>query len=164
MITLLAIRHAKSDWAAPFEKDFDRPLNERGKTDAPKMAKRIADKNCIPDLIISSTANRALSTARLMAKEWNSHSMKFIEEPELYHASPNTILKCLKRHIPKDAKCVAFYCHNPGITEFVNEFSNLQIDNVPTCGVCAMQWDSWNDVGKQKGELLFFDYPKNIFS
>ncbi len=162
MKTLLAIRHAKSDWAAPFEKDFDRPLNERGKTDAPKMAKRIADKKCIPDLIISSTANRALTTARLMANEWKLPTNKLIEEPELYHASPNTILKCLKRYITDNANCVAFYCHNPGITEFVNEFSNLRIDNVPTCGVCAIQWDSWSDFGKVEGKILFFDYPKNI--
>jgi len=162
MKTILAVRHAKSDWGTPFEKDFDRPLNERGKSDAPRMAQRIAEKNCVPDLIISSTANRALSTARLMAKEWNFPMDRFIQEPELYHASPETIHRCLKKHIQDSHQRVMFVCHNPGITEFVNAFSNLRTDNVPTCGVSAIQWNSWNQMEKQSGQILFYDYPKNL--
>lgn len=162
MKTLLAVRHAKSDWGVPYEKDFDRPLNERGKSDAPKMAKRIAEKNCIPDIIITSTANRALTTARLMAKEWNFPLEHFIQEPQLYHASPETILLCLKKYIQAAHQRVMFVCHNPGITEFVNEFSNLRTDNIPTCGVCAIQWQYWDQMDKQRGQLLFYDFPKNL--
>ncbi len=161
MKTLLAVRHAKSDWGTPFEKDFDRPLNERGKSDAPRMAKRIAEKNGIPDLIITSTANRALTTARLMAKEWKYSKENIIEDPELYHASPETMIRCLKKYIQDTHHRVMFVCHNPGITEFVNQYSTLRTDNVPTCGVIAMQWKSWDELEKQRGELLFYDYPKN---
>ncbi|MCC6685100.1 MAG: histidine phosphatase family protein, partial [Bacteroidia bacterium] len=69
MKQLVLVRHAKSDWANPELKDFDRPLNERGKQNAPEMGKRLASKKWPVDLIVSSPAKRALKTARLLAKE-----------------------------------------------------------------------------------------------
>jgi phosphohistidine phosphatase len=68
MKTILLLRHAKSSWEDPDLPDYDRPLNKRGKNDAPRMGKLLKDKDIIPDLIISSTAARAKKTAELVAK------------------------------------------------------------------------------------------------
>ncbi|MGB4972019.1 MAG: histidine phosphatase family protein, partial [Cyclobacteriaceae bacterium] len=61
-MTLYLVRHAKSSWENPDLSDFDRPLNERGRKDAPRMGKRIKEREITPDLMLSSPANRAIST------------------------------------------------------------------------------------------------------
>ena len=68
MKKLYLIRHAKSSWKDITLDDFDRPLNKRGKTDAPFMAQKLKDKNIYPDIIISSPAKRAKSTAKAFKK------------------------------------------------------------------------------------------------
>ena len=85
--SLLIVRHAKSSWDDLSQKDFDRPLNDRGKKDAPAMAKRIhKEKNIELDAIISSPAKRAFTTAKFFAEEFNIKKKNIIEWPELYEA------------------------------------------------------------------------------
>ncbi len=88
MKTLLLIRHAKSSWNDPEMDDFDRPLNKRGKLNAPEMATRLLSRGVVPELIISSPAKRACSTARIMAKEWKYPKEAILLEEELYSVMP----------------------------------------------------------------------------
>src|SRR5258706_11333822 len=84
---LLLVRHAKSSWEDIMQKDFERPLNDRGKKDAPAMAKRLKKKDISIDAIVSSPAKRALSTAIYFAEEFDIKKKRIIRESELYEAS-----------------------------------------------------------------------------
>jgi phosphohistidine phosphatase len=95
--TLLLIRHAKSDWNDPLLKDFDRPLNERGKKDAPEMGQRLIDKKIKIDAFISSPAKRAKKTAELIAKEYDIRKDDIIFMDQLYHAEPAAFLEVISQ-------------------------------------------------------------------
>jgi phosphohistidine phosphatase len=158
---LVIIRHAKSSWANALVEDFDRPLNERGKKDAPLMAKRLKEKKVLPDLMITSPAKRALSTAKKFAKVFDVDKSSIKKEPKLYHASENILLKTAK-DINEKLNTVFLVGHNPGLTEFVNITSNLEIDNIPTTGVVVLEISQWSKFGKEKAKAVYFDYPGNI--
>ncbi|HEY9006650.1 MAG TPA: histidine phosphatase family protein [Ohtaekwangia sp.] len=164
MKTLYIVRHAKSSWANPLQDDYDRPLNERGKNDAPRMGKRLKEKDIHPDLIISSPAKRAYSTAKRIAEVLKYAKEKIKTKKSLYHADEEAILSLIQG-LKDKYNSVILFGHNPGLTEFVNSFQDaeLDIDNVPTCGVVAFQLniDSWKDATWGKGKMLFFDYPKS---
>lgn len=164
MKTLYIVRHAKSSWANPTQEDFDRPLNERGKRDAPRMGKRLHEKNILPDLMITSAAKRARSTAKRVAKALKFPKQGIKKEPKLYHAGDELILKTVQ-NLKDKHNIVMIFGHNPGLTDFVNSFQDdeFDIDNIPTCGVVAFQLsiDSWKDATWGKGKMLFFDYPKS---
>lgn len=163
MKTLYVIRHAKSSWADPTASDFERGLNNRGKKDAPKMGKRLKEKEIHPDAVISSPAKRALSTARRISEVLKFGKERIATDQRLYHADEDTILSVV--HEINDKQHIAMvFGHNPGLTGFVNAISaeELSIDNVPTCGIVAFSLpvDSWRDVTWRCGNLLFFTYPK----
>jgi phosphohistidine phosphatase len=162
--TLFIIRHAKSSWDASNIDDFERPLNDRGKRDAPRMGKRLKEKDIQPTLLLSSPAKRALSTAKRIAKVLKYPKDDIKTDRRLYHADEETMLTIV-RELKEKQDVVMIFSHNPGLTEFVNSLMDgeLDIDNVPTCGVVAFQFnfDSWKDVDWGKGKLLFFDYPKS---
>ncbi len=158
---LVIIRHAKSSWANALLDDFDRPLNERGKTDAPLMAKKLKEKKVVPELIITSPAKRANATAKRFAKVFDLNKKHIWKEPKLYLATETTLLKIAKQ-IDEKYNVVFMVGHNPGITNFVNYSSNLEIDNVPTCGVTVLEVSSWNKLGKEKAKAVYFDYPSNV--
>ena len=161
MKTLLLIRHAKSSWDDLSMPDFRRPLNARGRKDAPEMAQRLLQKEQFPDLILSSPANRAITTARMMADVIGYQVVAIREVDELYHASSAQIAAVLRDAGSSD--CVWLFAHNPGVTDFVNEYTPVRLDNMPTCGVFAMQFDinDWHDINGAKARFLFFDYPKS---
>ena len=145
--------------------DFDRPLNERGEKDAPKMAKVLKHHDVVPDRMITSPANRALSTCRLFAKTIGFDKKKIISESKLYHAGPDAMLKvlgALPEHKKDTEEVVLLFGHNPGITEFANELLNVSIDNVPTCGVieARLNIDQWKEISFGCGKMESFDYPK----
>jgi phosphohistidine phosphatase len=158
---ILIIRHAKSSWAEIGQRDFDRPLNERGLRDAPEMARRLMQKNITIDLFVSSSANRALTTTKLMMKEMKMGDNQLIVKPDLYHAPPSMILSSIQQ-FEETFDTIAVVCHNPGITMFANMIQSLSIDNVPTCGVLALTTTAgnWEDVSIENLQFEFFDYPK----
>jgi phosphohistidine phosphatase len=162
--TLFIIRHAKSSWDASNVDDFERPLNERGKRDAPRMGKRLKEKEIHADQMISSPAKRAFSTAKKIAEVLKYPKNEIKTDRRLYHADEETILTVV-RELKDNRKTVMIFGHNPGLTEFVNSLMDGQqdIDNIPTCGVVAFQFntESWTDVNWGKGKMLFFDYPKS---
>jgi phosphohistidine phosphatase len=161
MKTLLLIRHAKSSWDDPSMDDFDRPLNDRGKEDAPEMASRIREKIKIRQFI-TSPAKRAKRTARYFAEEWGLKKDDILEVDELYGAGPDAFRKVIDT-LMDEYDTVALFSHNPGITEFANSLTNVRIDDMPTCSVFAVsaETEKWSFFNGSEKKFLFFDYPKN---
>ena len=162
MKQLLVIRHAKSSWDDITMGDFDRPLNERGEKDAHILAKRMVEKAVKIDAIISSTANRAISTAGSFAKEYGIKKQSIITFDKLYHA-PLDIFYEVIEDISDKFDTVAIVAHNPGITEFVNELTDIKIDDMDTCGIYAIQIPikHWRDFEDSDKNFWFFDSPKS---
>lgn len=161
--TLYVVRHAKSSWDDLSLSDFERPLNRRGKRDAPRMGKRLKEKKVVPDLMLSSPAKRALSTCEEIAHALEYPKEKIKTDRKLYHADEGSLLEVVRSL--KDKHDVAFiFGHNPGLTDFVNALMNATIGNVPTCGIAACELDveTWQDVDWGMGKMLFFDFPKNV--
>ena len=160
---LLLVRHAKSSWNNTSLSDFDRPLNDRGMHDAPMMAKRLIARKISIDQLVSSTANRALNTATLFAKELGIKQHDIVKVPMLYHASPDTFDTVIA-DLPDEHDTIALFSHNPGITAFVNQQKVAMVDNMPTCGVFGVHAlaDSWKDFAAAEKRFWFFDYPKNF--
>jgi phosphohistidine phosphatase len=162
MKTLLLIRHAKSSWDDTSLSDFDRPLNERGKADAPKMGKRLRKNNVKIDAFISSPAKRAKKTAECFINEYDRNPGEIIFISSLYDASVSDFNAAIKI-IDDKYISAALFSHNPGITSLANELiSGTNLDNMPTSSVFAVKADveKWKDFSKAKKEFLFFDYPK----
>jgi phosphohistidine phosphatase len=162
MKTLLLIRHAKSSWDNLQLSDFERPLNDRGKKDAPMMAKRVKETKIKIDRFISSPAKRAKKTAAIFMEEYGMQEKDLVLLPTLYEASVNNFYDAVE-NVSDKADAVALFSHNPGITDFVNTLTEKNIDSIPTCGVFALKIKTkkWQDFKKAEKEFLFFDYPKN---
>jgi phosphohistidine phosphatase len=162
MKTLIVVRHAKSSWEKFDQPDIERPLNDRGKKDAPEMAQRLKEKDIKIDLLVSSPAKRAKKTAKLFAEEFKLDKDTILIIEELYEAASENFYKVVAS-LPAKEKTVALFSHNPGITEFVNSLTNIRIDDMPTCGVFAVSADvsEWTEFREATKQFLFFDYPKN---
>lgn len=162
MKRLILVRHAKSSWADPGMEDIDRPLNERGKRDAPEMARRLRARGERPDLIVSSPARRARSTARRMADELGIAREDVSIEDALYEASVDTWLRVIAA-LPPAADAVLMVGHNPTLTELGHALCRaVRIDNIPTCGVLRLDYGlrSWAAVPGAEPSDWSFDYPK----
>ncbi|RNL56618.1 SixA phosphatase family protein [Pedobacter jejuensis] len=157
---LLLVRHGKSDWGNIDLKDFDRPLNKRGKENAPEMAERLLTKGFKFDLMVSSPAKRAKSTAKFFAEAFKIDEIHY--EESIYEANSSTLLKVVNG-LDDAADTVIMFGHNPGFTDLANDLSDADIYNIPTAGMVLISFpfDSWEMVSKGTGELVFFDYPKN---
>lgn len=162
--TIILIRHAKSSWADPDTSDFDRPLNERGKRDVPMMAARLLNRGIHPDLLVSSTAKRAATTAKGFAAMMNYPEKAIAWKPELYLPEPDVFTLVLEQ-LPDTAKTIALFSHNPGITYFANRLSGVNIDNMPTCSMVAAKTNlpSWKGFEERSTKFWFFDAPKHPF-
>jgi phosphohistidine phosphatase len=158
---LILIRHAKSDWANAGLDDFDRPLNDRGKRDAPLMVQRLIDKKVKIDAFISSPAKRAAKTAKIFVDGYGRDKDDLLFKEELYLAAPATFFSVIEK-IDDAYNSVAIFSHNNGLTDFANLLTDARIDNIPTCGIFAVtiDSDSWSDFRTAKKEFWFFDYPK----
>lgn len=162
MKTLIMVRHAKSSWDEGGLSDIERPLNERGKKDAPEMAIRLRKRGLAVDKFISSPAERAFRTARYFAKEFDLKKTDILVEKSLYGALNAKFDQVIAAQNDQ-YKTIALFSHNPGITDYVNTLTTVHTDNMPTCGVFAVQADvkTWVEFIKAEKSFLFFDYPKN---
>lgn len=161
MKTLTLVRHAKSSWSDTTLSDRKRPLNKRGKHDAPIMGRRIADHGIRPSLIISSPAQRAWTTAKIIAAEI-SYPREFLQrEDSLYLASLDDFLDVLVAQ-ETGFNSIMLVGHNPGMTDFANFLSPGLTNNLPTAGVVSVEIDQehWNLYERPQTRLLVHDYPK----
>jgi phosphohistidine phosphatase len=161
MKRLTLIRHAKSSWKDLTLADIDRPLNKRGERDAPMMGQRLAEQEFEPDLMVSSPAVRAMATAEAIAEKIGYTLEEIVEEDQLYHASVMDWLEVIWS-LDDSLEHVVCFGHNPGLTELVYDITPLDVDNVPTCGIIDLEYDSdsWADVGRIRPVSATFDYPK----
>ena len=141
--------------------DLDRPLNERGKRDAPVMAHRLLDKKIRIDAFISSPAKRAARTATIFARELGAKKKDILFREELYLPAASVFFDVISG-TDDSFDSIAVFSHNNGITDFANQLTGTRIDNIPTCGVFAIKADcsSWKDFKEAQKEFWFFDYPK----
>ncbi len=162
MKTLILVRHAKSSWDDISQNDFVRPLNEKGHQDAPMMAKRLLKHNIKIAALITSPAKRALSTCKYFAETFEIKKKKILQDKRLYLADYKIFFNVVN-DIDDDFDAVALFSHNSGITNFANLLSKTKIDNMPTCGIFAVESDikHWADFCESANRFLFFDYPKN---
>jgi phosphohistidine phosphatase len=162
--TLILIRHAKSSWDDAGLSDFERPLNDRGKKDAPAMAERLYERGIKVDAFISSPARRARKTAEHFAKRYKKEKEELVLKTELYLAGEENFSDVISK-LDDDFDCVAVFSHNPGITDFANSLTDdIRIDNIPTCGIFSVSIEAkkWSKFKEAKKKFLFFDYPKAL--
>lgn len=159
---LLIVRHGKSDWGNSQLADFDRPLNARGNRNAPEMAQRILAKNKVPQLIVSSPALRAITTAKHFARVWNIPAEQILQVKGIYEANVTALLKIVTG-FDNQFDRIALFGHNPGLTDFSNYLSDGNIYNIPTSGTVSLAFttNNWAEISRLTGTLLEFDYPKS---
>ena len=155
------VRHAKSSWDQPGMDDYSRPLDARGLRDGPLMAQKMHELNLVPDLIITSGAKRARSTAEFFRKEFDLGPEKFIVNDKLYEATPEDVYSVISA-APDTARFLYIFGHNPTMTWVANSISGVHIDNVPTAGVLHIQTmvASWKKFKPQHAGFVSFHYPK----
>ncbi len=161
MKTLCLLRHAKSSWKYPNLDDFERPLNKRGHKNAPFMGKILKKLKVAPNLIISSPANRAAMTARIVAAalDYPLENIRFSEA--IYEFSEKALIDVVKQ-IDGAVNYAMVVGHNPAINGLANYIGDQPISNIPTCGVFCVELDisSWANINAHCGKLKFFEYPK----
>jgi phosphohistidine phosphatase len=159
---LLLVRHGKSEWGNAHLADFDRPLNPRGHRNAPEMASRLLNKQFTPQVIVSSPALRAITTARHFSQVWNIPENHLAEDPNIYEAGTKALLKVVNE-LDNQYDKVALFGHNPGFTDFANYLTNAGIYNIPTCGTVLIEFltNDWKEVSHSTGSPILFDYPKS---
>src|SRR5919106_6755436 len=164
MKTLLILRHAKSSWKEQDLPDHDRPLNKRGKNDAPGIGKLLKDKDLIPDLIMSSTAVRAKKTAELVAKACK-YKGKIVLNQSLYGADPADYLKIMEGLSDKHIT-VLVVGHSPSVEETVELLTGSTEVIMPTCALAqvSLPIQKWAELKEQKikGKLLKVWRPKEL--
>lgn len=153
MKTLLLLRHAKSSWENHSRADFDRPLNDRGRRDAPRMGELLNSLDLVPDRIITSAARRAATTAERVA-ESSRFDGDIIRTDELYLADPETYIN-LARQTDDSIATLMMVGHNPGIEELV-EMLGGRDEGMPTAALACIRLsiDSWREISPDETYTL----------
>lgn len=161
MKTIYLVRHAKSSWKYPNLDDFERPLNKRGRKSAPFMGTILKKLKVAPDLILSSPANRASMTARIIADKISYPLEKIRYSESIYEFSANVLIDVIE-HLDDVVNKAMLIGHNPALTDLANYFGDKPISNIPTCGVFCADLDipSWVKISDHCGKLNFFEFPK----
>ncbi|MBA2613700.1 MAG: histidine phosphatase family protein [Bacteroidetes bacterium] len=163
MKELILIRHAKSDWGNEYLKDIDRHLNDRGYGDAYLLSNWYFKSHGIPDLILSSTATRALNTALIFARTFDFNMNDFILEKNMYESTAAKLLSIIKKQNDTKKKIMLF-SHNPGITNLSNDLcKDVFFDNLPTCAIVSLKFEtnSWKDITEKNSKLNYHQFPKD---
>jgi phosphohistidine phosphatase len=163
--TLFLVRHAKSSWDDPMLDDFDRPLDRRGKKDAPRVGKRLRKEKIRPDIIISSPAKRALKTARAIAEQLRFPLKKIRKDASVYEADTAALMIAVRGIKDKHGTAMLFG-HNPGISDLARFLTGENTGDIPTCGVYGMEFacKSWKKISKGKGKEILYISPKSELS
>lgn len=158
---IILIRHAKSSWDSPTLRDHDRPLNKRGRDNAPRIGKWLRDQGHLPDLVLVSTSARTVETSELIRSAWD-HQPKVQFLKQLYHADPQTILSTLQA---ARADTIALIGHNPGIAYAAETLALAPPDHprffdYPTCATTVLKFD--REIQAQVGICIDFTIPADL--
>lgn len=162
MKELYLIRHAKSSWADESLRDIERPLNDRGERDAPKMAEHFAKEVGSVNMLISSPAVRAFTTCKHFAKALHYPKGAIIINENIYGASVGSMMAIINDLDDQWDKVVLFG-HNPTFTYLAEQLCSINIGNLPTCGMVGIRFEveQWEAVSLDSGTNILYDYPKN---
>ena len=160
--TLYIVRHGKSSWDFEDGADADRPLKEKGIRDTYDIAGRIKSKVLIPQLIISSSAIRALHTAVIFSRVLGIPEKSILISSELLHTTPAKIIDFIG-NTSSSIDSLMIFGHNPGFTSLANLLSNLEIANIPTAGLVKLEFetDSWKKISRKNLVNESFEFPSN---
>ncbi len=161
MKRIYLVRHAKSDWSDSKLTDFERPLNARGQRDAPFMATKFLEKFNKVDLIISSSAQRAMETSLAFKSALGLDNSRFESTDEIYNSGLRAIPKLINKINP-NYNSVAFFGHNPDFTQLAKKYSKDEIGHLVTCSIVALSFkcNDWQEIEFGMGELVGLEYPK----
>jgi phosphohistidine phosphatase len=161
MKTLLLLRHAKSSWDDPSLPDFDRPLAERGERDAPRIGRALAERGTIPELVISSTAVRAIQTAEKVTSH-AKYEGELRLDPHIYGAGSAELMKVV-RSLPGDYSTIMLVGHNPGFEDLLGRLTGTP-QHMSTCNVACigLEVNSWGNIEDGHGQLQWLLKPKSL--
>jgi phosphohistidine phosphatase len=161
MKVLFLVRHAKSSRDEPGVPDRERPLDGRGRHDAPAMGRRLAGRGLIPERVVASPALRALTTARLLADGLGLAREEIVVDERLYASNAGRLLEIVHA-LDVVLERVMLVGHNPEFAELAHRLSK-SIDDMPTCAVAEFHFDTaaWADIGGVAPEKVTFDVPKD---
>lgn len=159
MKTIFIVRHAKSSWNHQVS-DHKRPLSSRGLNDANLICDQLKGY-FVPDLVLSSDATRAKTTAEIFVSRFNINQDIFKLKHELYDFSGEALIQTIK-NCQDNINNLMVFGHNHAITYFVNSYGNIYVDNIPTCGVAVIKFPvtNWSDI--DKGETIKLLFPKDL--
>lgn len=162
MLRLTLVRHAKSSWSDPDLSDFERPLNERGRRDAPLMAARLTSLRRKPDQWVSSPALRAITTAHAFGAQLGVPLENIGINPRIYEASVETLMNLIRGFDPQ-ARHVLMFGHNPGFSDLARALATCPFSEMPTCAIASieLQIGEWRELGPGCGRLANYLYPKH---
>jgi phosphohistidine phosphatase len=163
MKTVYIVRHAKSSWDSFDVTDHDRTLMDIGVAKTNKIIDFLKREKITTEIIISSSAVRAVATARLIASGIGYNNELIVEKKALYHAVVDDIYSELFA-IDNSISSVMIVAHNPTLTDFVNNFVIPEIDNLPTTGVLSVSFytDSWENIVNAKFKVNFMIFPRML--
>jgi len=160
MKRIYIVRHAKSSWDDLTLGDKQRPLNKRGKRDAPIMAQRISERHKTIDMLCSSSSQRTRETAGHFMGHLTFTKVEYMDK--IYHAPSDVLLEVI-HDLPPEAETAMILGHNPGSTNLYNHFADEYLDNLPTCGVFMLEIDGeWSDADQQNTSVTYLTYPKSV--
>ena len=161
MKSLIIVRHCKSSWADLSLSDFDRPLNKRGNIDGELMSNYLREKEKKIDKLILSTSKRTRLTSKYFTEKIHFDSISYLDE--LYHASYSDIINIISK-VENNFNSVMVIGHNPGLTELINQYTIMNIYNLPTTGVVKVEFkgDKWERITENKGSIVYKKFPKEL--
>ena len=161
MKRLILIRHSKSSWKDLSLTDFNRPLNNRGKSDGPLMADYLKSKIKKIDYLHSSSSVRTFETSKYFIKQIQFVKIQY--DDSLYHCSATSILNMISSY-SDNYQSVMIIAHNPGLTNLINNITNVTLDNLPTTGLAEIEFncDSWSKISYENCNLIDLKFPKQL--
>ena len=165
---LLILRHAKSDWNAGKSNDFERPLAKRGKKDAPRVGEWLFREGLVPDLVISSPAERARQTAEKVCKSMDYKRKKIRWDDQVYDGDVSGLLEVLRR-CPSEARMILLVGHNPSLEDLVHYLAGDEVEEpkdgklLPTATLARLETgDDWSRLDPGCAQLISITRPRNL--
>lgn len=160
---LTLVRHAKSSWKHDGLKDFDRPLNKRGKQDLPLLCERLIQYQLFPDQLIFSPATRTRLTAARIIERLAIPLPHCQDHPEIYESSTETLLQVIQQ-VTNQTNHLMLVGHNPGLQDLGNYLleGRSSVPHFPTSAVLhlGLNIEKWSDLHRGCANCIRLDYPK----
>jgi phosphohistidine phosphatase len=165
---LLILRHAKSDWDGDARDDLARPLSNRGQKDAPRVGAWMYREGLVPDLVVSSPAERARQTTLAVCKRLDYKRKSVVWDEAIYEASVEALLEVLRR-CPSEPGTVLLVGHNPGLEGLLSHLAGDDLDDLardkplPTAALARLEMpDDWTDLAQGCAQLVSITLPRSL--